>query len=313
MCELFCLSSRLPTRATFTLRTFASHGALGGAAVDGWGIAFYDGRAVRLYKEPEPAGDSAWLAFIEGRRLAGRLVLSHIRRATTGAISFANTQPFVRELGGRMHVFAHNGRLDGIETQYGSAPQRFRPVGDTDSEAAFCIILERLAPLWSAGTTPALADRLDIIARFAAEMRRLGQRTSYTPMATLFSRTGIDELKPTDNRTARLVVAAPRVRGRSGRIAQWGVTIETGRGSGNRVACERSTDQREMAPSCRRRGGCRQRRSRSNVARLIAVCPERRTFRASSRLWRGSLVAPIVMHFLQDFLSIVLLPLLGLK
>lgn len=30
-------------------------------------------------------------------------------------------------------------------------------------------------------------------------------------------------------------------------------------------------------------------------------------------LWRGSLVAPIVMHFLQDFLGIVLLPLLGLK
>jgi uncharacterized protein len=30
-------------------------------------------------------------------------------------------------------------------------------------------------------------------------------------------------------------------------------------------------------------------------------------------LWRGSLLAPIVMHFLQDFLSVVLLPLLGLK
>ena len=30
-------------------------------------------------------------------------------------------------------------------------------------------------------------------------------------------------------------------------------------------------------------------------------------------LWRRSLVAPIVMHFLQDFLGIVLLPLLGLK
>jgi len=28
-------------------------------------------------------------------------------------------------------------------------------------------------------------------------------------------------------------------------------------------------------------------------------------------LWRRSLVAPIVMHFLQDFLSIVLAPLLG--
>ncbi len=30
-------------------------------------------------------------------------------------------------------------------------------------------------------------------------------------------------------------------------------------------------------------------------------------------LWRGSLVAPIVMHFLQDFLSVVLLPALGLR
>ena len=30
-------------------------------------------------------------------------------------------------------------------------------------------------------------------------------------------------------------------------------------------------------------------------------------------LWRRSLVAPIVMRFLQDFLSIVLLPLLGVK
>jgi membrane protease YdiL (CAAX protease family) len=30
-------------------------------------------------------------------------------------------------------------------------------------------------------------------------------------------------------------------------------------------------------------------------------------------LWRGSLVAPVVMHFLQDFLGIVLLPLLGAK
>lgn len=30
-------------------------------------------------------------------------------------------------------------------------------------------------------------------------------------------------------------------------------------------------------------------------------------------IWRGSLVAPIVMHFLQDFIGIVLLPLLGMK
>jgi membrane protease YdiL (CAAX protease family) len=28
-------------------------------------------------------------------------------------------------------------------------------------------------------------------------------------------------------------------------------------------------------------------------------------------LWRGSLIAPMVMHFLQDFISIVLISLLG--
>ena len=28
-------------------------------------------------------------------------------------------------------------------------------------------------------------------------------------------------------------------------------------------------------------------------------------------LWRGSLVAPMVMHFLQDFIGIVVMPLLG--
>ncbi|MFI4999193.1 MAG: class II glutamine amidotransferase, partial [Reyranellales bacterium] len=52
MCELFCLSSRLPTRATFSLRAFADRGGPGGRSVDGWGVALHDGRDVRLYKEP---------------------------------------------------------------------------------------------------------------------------------------------------------------------------------------------------------------------------------------------------------------------
>jgi glutamine amidotransferase len=174
VCELFCLSSHLPTRTTFSLQTFASHGASSRTAVDGWGIALYEGPDIRLYKEPEPAGDSAWLAFVEGRRLASRLLVSHIRHATSGAISFANTQPFVRELGGRRHVFAHNGRLDGIANCYDAAPLRFHPVGTTDSEMAFCLLLEHLAPFWRTTTIPALADRLNIVAEFAAEVRAFG-------------------------------------------------------------------------------------------------------------------------------------------
>ena len=174
MCELFGLSSRMPTRVTLSLEAFARHGGFAGDAVDGWGIAFYDGHDARLYKEPEPAQDSAWLGFIEERRLASRLLISHIRHATQGRISLANTQPFQRELGGRTHVFAHNGRLDGIERRHAGDWRRFRPLGETNSEVAFCVLLERLAPLWQGAALAALDERLRIVARFAAAMRELG-------------------------------------------------------------------------------------------------------------------------------------------
>ena len=174
VCELFCLSSHFPTRTALSLHAFAGHGSLGAIAVDGWGLAFYDGADVRLYKEPEPASDSAWLAFVEGRHLPSRLLLSHIRHAITGDISFANTQPFVRELGGCRHVFAHNGQLNDIANPMIEAPSRFHPIGATNSEMAFCLLLERLAPLWTGTTVPTLSDRLDIVAHFAADMREFG-------------------------------------------------------------------------------------------------------------------------------------------
>jgi glutamine amidotransferase len=58
VCELFSLSSRLPTRATFSLDRFARRGGASGP-IAGWGIAFHERRDWRLYKEPEPAADSS--------------------------------------------------------------------------------------------------------------------------------------------------------------------------------------------------------------------------------------------------------------
>ena len=174
MCELFCLSSRRPTRATFSLKQFAAHGAPDGRNVDGWGVAFHDGREARLYKEPEPAGDSPWMVFIERRALPTRLLISHVRRATMGANTHANTQPFMRELGGRMHLFAHNGGFAEIASLFSASPHRFHPVGETDSEMACCLLLERLAPLWEGAAAPTLEARLAAVSAFAAEMRPLG-------------------------------------------------------------------------------------------------------------------------------------------
>lgn len=174
MCELLGISSRLPTRATVSLERFARRGGYPASAVDGWGIALCEEHDVRLYKEPEPAADSLWVRFIEERRQSTRLLISHIRHATRGRICLSNTQPFIRELGGRTHIFAHNGQLEGIKLPHGGASGRFLPLGETDSEIAFCILLEQLFPLWRDGTIPPLIERHEIVAHFAADMRSLG-------------------------------------------------------------------------------------------------------------------------------------------
>ena len=176
MCELFCLSSARPTAVSFSLERLARHGALGQANVDGWGLAFYDERDVRLYKEPEPAGESAWLSFILGRDVESDLAISHIRRASQGGLTHANTQPFTRELAGRMHVFAHNGDLRGLPGLEPNALEVFTPVGETDSELAFCLLLESLAPLWLRNGEPPLpAERMAVVRAFADDMRGRGE------------------------------------------------------------------------------------------------------------------------------------------
>ncbi len=100
-------------------------------------------------------------------------MIAHIRQATQGSIALANTQPFARELAGRIHVFAHNGMLPGSEQSIGPSCRRFRPVGETDSEVAFCGLMERMALLWDDGL-PSPEARLQTLAHYAAELRALG-------------------------------------------------------------------------------------------------------------------------------------------
>lgn len=176
MCELFAVSSRLPTTVGFTLERLARHGGSEGPHRDGWGVAFYDERDVFLLREPRAAAESELVQYIEQHAPPSRLVISHIRRATHGEPALRNTQPFIRELGGSTHVFAHNGELGGIERQRDFVPGRFRPIGDTDSELVFCSLLDRLEGLWqaAAGGMPPLQARLEVVAEFAAELRGFG-------------------------------------------------------------------------------------------------------------------------------------------
>ncbi len=189
MCELFAMSSRIPASVGFSLEKLARHGGAEGPHRDGWGVAFYEGRDVALLREPCAASESRLVQFIEQHAPPSERVISHIRRATHGDRALRNTQPFVRELGGRRHVFAHNGELEGIERQRHFRPGRFQAVGDTDSELVFCHLLELLAPLWRAsdGRVPALTARLDILAGFAERLRGFGPANFiYSDADTLF-------------------------------------------------------------------------------------------------------------------------------
>lgn len=176
MCELFAMSSRYPTSVGFSLETLARRGGHDGPHKDGWGVAYFEGYDVFLLREPSPAAESGLVKFMEKNGPPSNLVLSHIRLATQGEPALRNTQPFQRELGGRAHVFAHNGNMPGIRDNCCLDSDRFTPVGDTDSEFAFCYLLERLGQLWnqSASGVPSIDARLQIVADFAALMRPIG-------------------------------------------------------------------------------------------------------------------------------------------
>ena len=156
------------------MRLLARHGSRERHLGDGWGVAFHAGDDALLIKQPTAADESAWVGFLEGQHVTSRVVISHIRRATQGEVSLRNTQPFVRELGGRMHVFAHNGRLAGIERRFAGSFQRFRPVGSTDSEVAFCALMDRLSLVWRGAIPPSRAERLAVVTELAGDLRELG-------------------------------------------------------------------------------------------------------------------------------------------
>ena len=175
MCELLAISSLHPTRLTFSLESLASHSGLDSTTRDGWGAAFYQGNDVALFREPGSASDSPLVPFLQAQGPSTTLAISHIRRATLGEIKLANTQPFVRELAGRAHVFAHNGHLPGIAQAQPFRLGRFAPVGETDSEHAFCALMQRLGDIWHPPfAPPKLDDRLALIVAFAADLRKLG-------------------------------------------------------------------------------------------------------------------------------------------
>jgi len=182
MCELLTLSSQYPTNMGFSFKRLASHSQNCDNDIfsnpDGWGVAYYEGNDVTLLREPQSANNSELVHFIENHIPPTQLLISHIRKATQGNRALKNTQPFSRELAGRMHVFAHNGDFPAIRKDAGFSLTHFQPIGDTDSEYAFCYLLDMLKPLWlnrkHPDQPPSIQRRYDLISVYAERLRQFG-------------------------------------------------------------------------------------------------------------------------------------------
>jgi len=126
----------------FSFHGLRRRGGATGQHGDGWGLASFDpdGDGVDLFREDAPAAFSPIAAEVESLDLRAHCSIAHIRKATRGVVALENCHPFHRRWRGREWVFAHNGHLEGELPLEGL----FTPEGSTDSEAAFCWILESL-------------------------------------------------------------------------------------------------------------------------------------------------------------------------
>ncbi|MEO7940692.1 MAG: class II glutamine amidotransferase [Betaproteobacteria bacterium] len=147
MCQLLGMNSRLPASLNLSFTGFARRGGVTDHHADGWGIAFFEsegekpGRGIRHFVDKESAATSPLALMLRSFPIKSHNVIAHVRKATMGSITLENAHPFVRELWGRYWVFAHNGDLKGYApTLHGN----FRPVGDTDSELAFCWLMQEI-------------------------------------------------------------------------------------------------------------------------------------------------------------------------
>jgi predicted glutamine amidotransferase len=142
MCELLALNANTPTDMGFSFRGLSRHGGATGEHADGWGLASFtpEGHGLTLLREEAPAAFSALADQLADRSPKALVSIAHIRKATRGVVALENCHPFSRSWAGQTWVFAHNGDLQGTI----ALGDQYRPFGSTDSEAAFCWILEEL-------------------------------------------------------------------------------------------------------------------------------------------------------------------------
>ena len=166
MCQLLGMNCNVPTDICFSFRGFHQRGGRTADHADGFGVAFFEGPGCRIFVDARPAVDSPVAALVATYPIRSQNVIAHIRKATQGAVALVNTHPFMRELWGRYWIFAHNGTLKHYKPDSG---KQYRPVGATDSEQAFCHLLDTLRLRYPDGQ-PSLRELYGTLATLSVEI-----------------------------------------------------------------------------------------------------------------------------------------------
>ena len=175
MCQLLGMNSRLPASLTLSFTGFSQRGGCTDHHSDGWGIAFFEsdgvehGRAARHFVDKESAATSPIAQMLRSYPIKSHNVVAHVRKATVGAVTLENCHPFVRELWGRYWFFAHNGDLKDFNPPLHGT---FRPVGSTDSELAFCWLMQEFNK--SHASVPSVEELTKTLAELAPKIARHG-------------------------------------------------------------------------------------------------------------------------------------------
>jgi len=140
MCELLGMSANTPTDLCFSFTGLTRRGGDTGPHGDGWGVAFYEGKGVQAFHESAASASSEIASVVQSHPIKSNTAICHIRQANVGHVCLANTHPFTRELWGRYWVFAHNGQINDFRQRDGI----YEAVGDTDSEAIFCDLMNQI-------------------------------------------------------------------------------------------------------------------------------------------------------------------------
>jgi predicted glutamine amidotransferase len=159
-----------PTDVMFSFTGFAARGGVTDHHADGWGIAFFEDKACRLFIDHQSSAISPIAEMVKRYPIKSKNTIAHIRKATQGHVELENCHPFLRELWGRHWIFAHNGDLKDYRPAMTGV---YQPVGTTDSELAFCALLQGLRQAFP-GAQPPVGELFDALTTLTRDITHYG-------------------------------------------------------------------------------------------------------------------------------------------